>query len=281
MAIPGVSLNLYIIAVNLRDWARNARTGICDKILFSTAVICALLQLMITSDTILYYFTKYQKFDFDMILFIFMFTVFLIHATFWNTSCLSIYCCFIMVNFTHHIICRVKTWFLSKVNWLLVGSVVASFAINLPLFWTEHLNALKNTTKGFGNKLLVGNDASVYLSVIVGSCLPFLLTFLSNGLSVLSILRHILRMRKNQPQFTCPQFKAHVQASRSMTVRVIMDLIFQINIGLFVYTFEVSSNMQMMCWTVVALYPSTQALISIVGNPKLRKSFLWFRNVAE
>ncbi|XP_063789012.1 taste receptor type 2 member 40-like [Pseudophryne corroboree] len=194
----------------------------------------------------------------------------------WNTAWLSICYCVKLVTVTHRIFLWVKMWFPSSITKLLIGSAIWSVLVNLPFFWTAEMMFLQKTniTDGSGSFVIELNVLYSVTNMMLSYVLPFTLTFFCIGLSVTSLLHHVWRIRQNVSQdSSSPQLQALVRAAVTMTLHVLLDLIFLIIlIYVFAVTFYLNPVTEMLFWVYFFSYPSVISFILIFGNPKLRRS---------
>ncbi|XP_063789028.1 taste receptor type 2 member 40-like [Pseudophryne corroboree] len=200
----------------------------------------------------------------------------------WNTAWLSICYCVKLVTVTHRIFLWVKMWFPSSITKLLIGSAIWSVLVNLPFIWTVQIMFPQNTniTDGSVRSAMKLKILYTVLNLLLSYVLPFTLTAICIGLSVMSLLHHVWRIRQNVSQdSSSPQLQALVRAAVTMTLRVVLDLTFLI---ILIYTFAVSLNVspviETLFWVYLISYPSVQAFILIFGNPKLKRSLMVIRN---
>ncbi|XP_063789015.1 taste receptor type 2 member 41-like [Pseudophryne corroboree] len=198
------------------------------------------------------------------------------NMSFWNTAWLSICYCVKLVTVTHRIFLWVKMWFPSSITKLLIGSAIWSVLVTLPFFWTAEMifPQKTNITDGSVSFAMTVNVLYTVTNMLFSYILPFTLTVTCIRLSVTSLLHHVWRIRQNVSQdSSSPQLQAHVRAAVTMTLRVVLDLIFLIIIiYMFAVSFYMSPVMNALFWVFLFSYPSVQSFILIFGNPKLKRS---------
>ncbi|XP_040296197.1 taste receptor type 2 member 9-like [Bufo bufo] len=269
--IPGTSLNLFIIAVYLKFWRKPTRAGVCEKILLSTAITHVCLQVTLGLDAGLDFFEIYCI---DALAYkaIFLVIVFLIDVTFWNSTWLSIYCCLRLINISHRFFFGFKAWFSSSIVRLLLGSAVIGLVNAIPFIWMFNLRGCPNGTED-SSRIMRVTYYWVLVNITFGCCLPFSLTLLCNGLSVIHLLRHVWRVKQNNSPMSSPQLSGHVQAAKTMILRVLVEFGFQVVMVFLMLSVDIYNSVQMVCWTILCYYPSAQSIAIILGNPKLRELF--------
>ncbi|XP_075687748.1 taste receptor type 2 member 40-like [Rhinoderma darwinii] len=278
--VCGTFLNSIIVLLNFRFWRDNATSETHNKILFLIGLVNILLQATLIVDTIFETFYSYLL-DKNFLLFLFSLEFTLIEVNIWNTTWLSIFCCVRLVNFSHWFLLKIKAKFFAFFPQLIIGSVLVSTAMNLPLYWTTTLDIPHNVTycTTSGRRFIV-NYYYIICSSLFGFSVPFSMTCVSIGLSVTTLLRHMWRMGGRDSHLTSAQLQGHSRAVRTMVIRVILDIIFSIVtvIGTSVSVI-LNSPVYSVLWIIVLTYPTSQSLILIFGNPKLKSAVYGFLKV--
>lgn len=271
--MSGTLLNSLVAVVYFRLWRGMSDWCSYNGILLLIGLVNLFYQWCLTVDSLFKYSHMYDLFDKKLCLFLFSLQLTLVGVSLWNTTWLSIFYCTRLVNSSHWLFLWIKDKFFLFLPQLMAGSVLFSVVITLPLFCATSMEIPQNRT---GKLTLCSYNVDVndiILSPVIGFCIPVPITCLSIGLSVRTLVRHIWRMRRSH--IAAPQLQGHFQAVRTMVVRLVLEIIFFIIIVIGTFT-SLSSNstMKSICWTNTLTYPTTQALILITGNPKLKKK-LW------
>ncbi|KAM5152724.1 taste receptor type 2 member 40-like [Mantella aurantiaca] len=271
--VSGVTLNSYIVTVYVWEWRKKKAFNVCDKIVLLLALTGIFYQCLCTIDSLMYYFGASSPHSKIQNIYAFVFYIFMMGESFWNTAWLSIYYCLKLVKSSHHILLQVKRRLSSSITQLLIVSLVALFFMTLPLPWTLHFHYENVTEDPTANRHSIKTDLLyVPLYIAFGSVLPFLLSFICIGLSVMSLLSHVQQIRHNSSQFSSsPQLEGHLRAVRTMILQVSLCLVLCLSV------FSMILLAEYLVWLVrififiaITSYPSAQAVISIQGNPKLR-----------
>ncbi|XP_018425665.1 PREDICTED: taste receptor type 2 member 41-like [Nanorana parkeri] len=230
--ILGTFFNSLILSAYIRDCRQSLNLGDYDKIVFLMASVKVLLQCLITYGGILFYGELYRLLSNETFLPFFVILLSSVDMCFWNTCWLSVFYCLKLVNISHQAFQWLKSSFSSALPLLILGSVVGNTAINLPFFWTTEIHFLQNVTGNSSiNTYSFNMDFSfAACNVMLTCCLPFLITFLCIIFCITSLLRHVRRICKNEPKVQYSRIQAHIQASRTMVLRLFLDLIFILNI---------------------------------------------------
>ncbi|CAN2390120.1 hypothetical protein PRIEUP_LOCUS156 [Pristimantis euphronides] len=271
--VCGTFLNSIIVVLNFRSWRDVATSKSYNKILFVIGLINSIIQVHINLDTIFETFHVYLL-SRNLLVYTFTFCMILISINVWNTTWLSIFCCVRLFSSSNWFFLRMKVKFLSSLPLLIVGSILVSSAINLPLFWTTKVEIPQNTTSSpiSGYKMTMDYHCIVFVSLF-DICLPVSMSCVSIGLSVTTLVGHIRRMGSSDSHLTSAQLQGHYRAVWKIVIRVFLDFFFYtvVVIGTSV-EFLLNSPVMSYLWMTVLLYPTSQASILILGNPKLRSA---------
>ncbi|XP_068103505.1 taste receptor type 2 member 7-like [Hyperolius riggenbachi] len=275
----GVFINSQIVLAYVKGWRQNRKVHVLDQILLSTAITNILLQNFVTLDNIFFQLYIYVLYAKEMIIYVFILIILLIECSFWNTSWLSVYYCLKLVKISHPFVLWMKARFSCFVCYILIGTAIGSLAINFPFVWTMHVDFQDNVTNPTGNSYKIQMDLSYTIfDLMLGCFLPFFLSFVSLGLSVLYLLKHVLRVKNNGSHIPGPQIEGHIGAVRTMILRLILDLTFCVTIASSVTSeYSVSTAWDSVWWTMISFYPSVQSLVLILSNAKLKKKLCCHR----
>nr|NP_001165508.1 bitter taste receptor 54 [Xenopus tropicalis]BAE80434.1 bitter taste receptor [Xenopus tropicalis] len=263
----GTILNSSIIAVYLSDWKKGVKCGECDQITLSMGCNYLLIQCFI----IIFWAFRFYGLDLpfaEKLTFAintgFWFSV---PLSFWLTADLSICYCLRLVNLSSALFNQIKRRLSRIVTPLLLWSVGISFIFPVTRIFAIQID--QNET--FIN---LENTSNVNLGIVIPAvafnvCLPFIITSICIVLSLISLLRHIRRMKQNT-QFGSPQLKNLIRACRTMFLLMALNFIF----SLIICSSMLISDRMGTVWGKGALLgnmlnPSCQAIVLIFGNSKL------------
>ncbi|XP_077305927.1 taste receptor type 2 member 9-like [Lithobates pipiens] len=274
--VSGLTLNAYIVVVYVREWRKKKGFNVSDRIVLLLALIGIAHQCSFSVEGLNFYFGSHLPHQRGLNIYVYVFHIFLMNENLWSTAWLSIYYCLKLVKFSHRIFLQLQRRLSSSITQLLIVSLVGLFFITLPLPWTLQLH-YKNIIKdppGINYTLpyMAMDVRYVPLYVVLGSLLPFLLIFICIGLSVWSLLSHVLQIHHNSSQFSSsPQLEGHLRAVRTMILQVCLCLALYLAIfNNLLFSMSIGIIVKIMLFTILISYPSVQAAISIQGNPKLR-----------
>ncbi|KAG8536690.1 hypothetical protein GDO81_025843, partial [Engystomops pustulosus] len=268
--MSGNYLNSFIVVVYFGIWRRMSDWCNHNVILLVIGLVNLSYQWCLTLDNVFKYLQIYEKFDQKLCLFLFVLQFTLVGASLWNTTWLSIYYCTRLVSSTQRLFVMIKEKFFSLLPQLMAGSTLWSVIITLPLFWAKNMEISQNETNDLDICSYKVDPYYIIPGLVLGFLLPVPMTCVSIGLSVRTLVRHIWRMRRSH--LMSPQLQGHFQAIRIMMIRVFCEIFFFVIIVIGNFT-SLSSNstMEIIYWITVLFYPTSQALILVLGNSKIKK----------
>ncbi|XP_073416656.1 taste receptor type 2 member 4-like [Dendrobates tinctorius] len=277
----GIIMNFLIFYVYYRDFTQGNPLTVCDQILSSMTVSSLLLQCTLLITVIIHYAPTSALILRRSTIYNFFMIFFFSEVSFWQTALLSTYYCVKLLNFSHRFFRWLKKTMLTCTMRLMMVTTVVSFLINIPFVWTLHLDNPYNVTEDMTGTTYTFNLQSLHVSLnlMLGSCLPFLVTFTCISLSVQAILRHVWHVGQNGLQFSSARLGSLVWAACTMSLCVFCDLTFSVNvIGTLLSSFSMTDVLFSICWVILNSYGNVRSIILISGNPKLKYG-LFRRNV--
>ncbi|KAM4011886.1 taste receptor type 2 member 9-like [Anomaloglossus baeobatrachus] len=278
--VIGILFNIFIIIQNILDWKHGRRLSLCDKILVLMAVNNVCLQCDMNVATFLYIvFPSMVQFK-NAYSTLSVFLIFQFYFSFWITAGLCIFYCLRIVSFKHHLFVRLKMNFSDVVARFLMLAAAGSFGISVLSIWHIEVapsNENANVSSGvFMNDIFILVSPSYkVLSIVVGCCIPFILTVLSIILTLFSLVRHIRTMKYHQAGFSMPRMDAHIRAARIMVHLTALYAAFYISeVCLLASSLNIDTFWEFLSLIFVLIFPTAQSLIIILGNSKLRSSCL-------
>ncbi|XP_044130508.1 taste receptor type 2 member 41-like [Bufo gargarizans] len=267
--MSGTFLNSLVVVMCFGLWRRMSDLCNFNGILLIIGLVNLFYQWCLTLDNVFKYSDIYETFDKRLCLCLFYLQFTLVGVSLWNTAWLAIFYCVRLLNYSHWLFLQVKEKFSSFLPQLMVGSVLWSAFITMPLFWETTMEIAQNQTEKRNVCHYNVNAYYIILRPTLGFCIPFLLTCLSIGLSVRTLVRHINRMRKFH--ITSPQLQGHFRAAKVMVTHVYLEISFSVVIIIRTCTLRSNSIIEGIYWANILLYPTSQALILIFGNPNLKR----------
>ncbi|XP_068103531.1 taste receptor type 2 member 140-like [Hyperolius riggenbachi] len=269
----GIILNSSIVAVYFRDWKNSRYFSVCDKIFLSKALLNIVQQCLISINGIVIYVALYLLFAKKMYVLVFICNFSLVYGNFWYSAWLSIYYFLKLVKHSHRFFLQLKKTLSSSTVLILILTMLGMVFINLPSIWAIDQVFPQNETiiQSGDNYQIKINDLFGVLNLVCGGCFPFMATFVCIGFSVASLLSHVWRRQKNVSLNTSsPQTQGLLRAVRTMSLQLTINGVLYMAV-IFVYQTPFASEtiLDLIQWTIIVSFPSAQAIILILGNPKL------------
>ncbi|XP_053550843.1 taste receptor type 2 member 41-like [Bombina bombina] len=274
--IIGVSLNSFIAAFTIKNRIRGEPQSPVDLILTVLGLSHVMIQNVqlfgfVAAVTVSDLLCSYKIYA--------IFTLFyaLNLSSSWTTVWLCLFYCIKIVTFQHCLLMSLRLRLPTLVPRLLSGSVIVSFSY-MALFTliTEELTPLfkdLNYTECNDQQQLPAKQflTNINYAFDFGVSIASLLVLLSLGLTLTSLGSHVLRIHKGLFGISSSQLTAHINASRSIALFLILQ------IGLYVVqlissTIEITGD-TVWYWCISFIlysYSPLNALLLIMGNRKLR-----------
>ncbi|MEE6517968.1 hypothetical protein FKM82_028604 [Ascaphus truei] len=272
--------NLFVVAVNLKDWIRGRKVFTSDMIItslgFSNLCIQALLAVSIYD-----YLVSGGIYSLDNISqLIFLIRMFVFSSSLWFATWLSVFCCVKVVNFKQSILVRLKLRISAMMPWLLFGSLLFSLVISLPAHWDLYkdespINVTVNASVG---STITGIHFQSRCSCLFGIYLlgcfaAFTLFCVAALLLIASLCQHIQRMGQDESVLTTAQLQVHVSAVRMAISLLIINISFFVPAVLLLTSAVVAGTvLYVVCSTFICVSPALLPVVLILGNVRLRKA---------
>ncbi|KAG8433458.1 hypothetical protein GDO86_017657 [Hymenochirus boettgeri] len=273
----GIILNSFIVAVSLRDWKKQRNLSVCDQIILTMGCSNLIFQCLVTFEGPYLVFGLYQQFHKESAVAVYIVFYFFVYVWFWNMAWLSICYCFRLVRCSHWFFIRLQNRISSSVTQILLGSWGFLLIMNIPLIWTLHLEARQNTTitTTIEDFNFQPNLQYLFFNIIVGSCLPTLITSISVGLSLVSLVSHVWRMKHNTNHSGFPELKIYIKPCITMFLLMLMGALYLLATSIYVLRkFSMGHFWDVVCFLFLRSSPLTQAVIVIFGNSKFQVAWL-------
>ncbi|XP_056670763.1 taste receptor type 2 member 7-like [Monodelphis domestica] len=281
--IMGTLINVFIGLVNCIDWVKSRTISLVDFIFLSLAFsrICLLLIMLASGMLGLLYRDIYETRETLLIL-----SHLWIIASYSNISfvtCLSVFYFLKIAHFSHPLFFWLK-WRMNKVVlMILLGSLLMFLFMSLLLrkeFTDKFIKSTerkeeKNHTEFF--QMRKTHFKVMHNLFYLGPLILLSISLISCVLLVLSLWRHTWQMHLNATGSRDPSTEAH----RRVIIWMLSFLFLLILYYVGVFTSISASSMlekrmvEVLGVVIAGVYPSGHSFILILGNSKLRQSFLW------
>ncbi|KAM9034360.1 taste receptor type 2 member 7-like [Sarcophilus harrisii] len=273
--IMGILGNGFIGLVNFVDWVKKRKIYLVDIILTSLATsrIGLLFMILFNGFTM----TLYPEiFDYENIMRLIdgVWTM-TNHLNVWFATCLSIFYCLKIANFSHPLF----LWLKWRINKVILIILLASLLISV--FFSFLIT--KNYNEIFKSFILRKNKRNntssfIYSKMLLnlGSLFPFTVSLISFFLLILSLWKHVQKRKLSSLDARDPSTEIHLRALKTMISFLILFVIYCLTF--FIATsndFFPESELVMIFIQIIApIYPLGHTFILIWGNIKLKQTSL-------
>ncbi|XP_073529531.1 taste receptor type 2 member 40-like [Phyllobates terribilis] len=280
-SLVGFLVNLIIVAANFLKWKRNNSLQTCDKIISSLAISRVLFIFNIIIRNGLFQFFPRLLQTKIISLFLYSLTMFLYYTSHWFAAILCVFYCVKIVTYNYKLFVFLKTRISTMVPWIILNSLLISLISSLPFHWFGYDLKLQNSSNVSTENMTKNghvidyNFTNQFLVFVAGSFPPLLIFCFANFLLIHFLLIHTRRMSGVGSHNHSPNLKSHFCALKSMSLFLVLQIIFFICMSLFAsgifyhlkysfYTF----------WIILCSSPLFHSLYIIYSSSELRKPFL-------
>ncbi|MEE6487076.1 hypothetical protein FKM82_014788 [Ascaphus truei] len=191
----------------------------------------------------------------------------------WFSTWLCVYYCLKIVTGTSVFYNRMKVRFPRMVPWLILSSVMLSTTISVSQVWFIMKNSLNSTANVSATDTTYVAAEYLYSFSLLSYTLVSSLDFLINSMAALTILislyRHVKRVKLNAGTFRSPKLEAHYGAAKTVTSNLILYIIYffaQIS-----NIFSHDENRDLISSIAIYVSISLIPVILVLGNPRMTK----------
>nr|XP_056714815.1 taste receptor type 2 member 4-like [Euleptes europaea] len=268
MVVIGVMGNGFIVLANGLDWIRSKRMSPSDMILTALS-LTRLLYLGLILGTHCLFLIDVDNFKIlpEPVVFLWEF----INATtFWMTACLAAFYCIKLVNLPHVFFVKMKLHISWLVPRLLLGSVLVSLFISLPIIRLAKCSHCCNETsvvRRNGNMRCLSKTLSGVKYIVCNSP-SFIIVLASSVVLIRSLLQHAQKMRQNAGGLKDYQMDALIKAVKTLlSFAIFFSASFVAMVSLATLTSPWTTVTSII---VITAYNSGHSVILIATNPKLK-----------
>ncbi|KAM5152757.1 taste receptor type 2 member 40-like [Mantella aurantiaca] len=268
-------LNISIILAN--SWRQGQKWNHSDLIHLIMGLVNIIFQCSLTGQCVVFVFFLQVLLLREVYRPATYITMSLMYCSYWLSAWLCIYYCISITNLSHRVFAQVKKTFSIYLPHLLLLSMVVSFIITLPIIWT--VRVMINQSLGNGSYDSAVTSASfsfnfpyIQAANFLGCCFPFLLTLISVGVTVSSLLKHMWKVKQHDSGFDGSKFRAHIHAISTMILFLTLFIIFYVDESLF-FMMDLSTKgpMTVTGWIIFTSFPLAESIIIIQASAKLRR----------
>ncbi|KAF6086968.1 taste 2 receptor member 3 [Phyllostomus discolor] len=279
--ILGMLGNGFIGVVNVRSWFKSKRISWSDFIISALALSRIVLLWILFLDCVSMAIYSKVLAELGPLEVIGIFWTFTNHLSIWLATCLGVLYCLKIASFSHPRFLWLK-WRVSRVVvWMLLGALLFSFGSAISLIPQFQIYYLLRETAGAGNVTEhFGKQMGKYQQIHVLNMLwytpPLILCLASYILLILSLGRHMQQMRQSRSSPSDASTEAHRRA-----IRIILSFLFLLLFYFLAFLVTSSSYLlprpemaTIIGEVITMLYPASHSFILILGNNKLKQTFM-------
>uniref|UniRef100_A0A8C5R8Q5 Taste receptor type 2 n=1 Tax=Leptobrachium leishanense TaxID=445787 RepID=A0A8C5R8Q5_9ANUR len=271
VSLGGIISNIFIFALNVKD-CRRKRLSSCDILVSSIAfsnILFQCLAAVFCSSAVLWddFYTS------DGIISAMTVTCFFLRSfSLWFSALLCADYCIKIINNNQAYFLWLKVTLPKNVPWLGCGAAVVSLVTSLTAIFDHSFSMKKIPAPGNTTMLVYINTKPkcncFYAIYLLSTSLAFALCFTSVISILVSLYKHVRRMKRSSENNN-----AHLTAAKTLTALLLLYIYFFAAVS---YLFNISSigtnPVFFYCLLMISSFPLLNALILIMGNPKLRTS---------
>ncbi|KAM9003136.1 LOW QUALITY PROTEIN: taste receptor type 2 member 7-like [Sarcophilus harrisii] len=273
----GFLVNAFIGLVNFIDWANPGRVSTLNFIITDLA-ISRIILLTITSVIIVLAFNLIESFG-NELRFLNSLWYFCGLSSAWFDASLNVFLFLKIANFFHPVFLWLKRRVDKVIFRMLIGCLIISLLICLPL--TEIIFSIYFDSTNKGNMTGKIQDCGTYcfyskIIFCTADLLPCILCLLSCFLLVLSLWRHTQQIQVHFTNYRDPSTEAHIKAMKFMVSSIFLFLLYyMVNIIALLSTSKFSNNLGItLALVIMDIYPMAHSIMLILGNSKLKQASL-------
>ncbi|XP_045711685.1 taste receptor type 2 member 3-like [Phyllostomus hastatus] len=279
--ILGMLGNGFIGVVNVRSWFMSKRISWSDFIITALALSRIVLLWILLADSIIlvFFFNIYIYGSSGDIIHVFW--TFTNHLSIWLATCLGVLYCLKIASFSQPMFLWLK-WRVSRVVvWMLLGALLFSCGSAISLIPQFQIYFLLRESVGTGNvtehlRKQMGEYQQIYVLNMLWYTPPLILSLASYLLLILSLGRHMQQMRQSRTSPSDASTEAHRRA-----IRIILSFLFLFLFYFLAFSITSSSYLlpsremtKFIGQLITMLYPAGHSFILILGNNKLKQTFV-------
>ncbi|XP_068103369.1 taste receptor type 2 member 40-like [Hyperolius riggenbachi] len=281
LAVMGISLNAFIVSFSFESLKIRLAYNSTSVVYFTMGLVNIFMQLILSTASLILAFWPTLYNVRAILLTMIELSMTAMYSSFWLTGWLCACYCVTISNFSHRFIVGLKQFLSSFLPHVLFLSVMGSFVMSILLFWMADMEfptqfPTNNTSEFFLSPTVLLSPVYRVMVNLLGCGLPFILALGFTGVTVVSLITHMIRMKNNISGYRGPNLHAHISATRTMVLFFTFSIIFYTIESLFLaYVKGMASDLLItISFFVIMAFPTAEAIIIIQAIPKLRKIIL-------
>ncbi|XP_026368221.2 taste receptor type 2 member 3 [Ursus arctos] len=279
--ILGMLGNGFIVLVNGSSWFKNKIVSLSDFIITNLALSRIVLLWILLVDGVLMVFSSKVHDEGIVMQIIDIFWTFTNHLSIWLATCLSVLYCLKIASFSHPTFLWLK-WRVSRVVvHMILGALFLSCVSAMSLIQEFKIYSVLSGIDGTGN--VTGHlrkKRNEYKVIHVLGTLwtlpPLIVSLAAYFLLILSLGRHMQQLQQSGISSRDPSTEAHQKA-----IKIIISFLFLFLLYFLAFLITTSSYfipgtemVNIIGEVVTMFYPASHSFILILGNNKLKQTFV-------
>ncbi|XP_008148685.1 taste receptor type 2 member 3 [Eptesicus fuscus] len=286
--VLGMLVNVFIVLVNGSSWVKSKKISLSDFIITNLALSRIVQLWILLFDCVKKILLSKLLFNGVLLQVTDIFWTFTNHLSIWLATCLGVFYCLKIANFSHPTFLWLKWRVARVVVWMLLGGLLLSCGDVMSLihefkiyYVLQGANNSGNVTEHFRE---LKNEYEV--TRVLGTLwklLPLIVCLASYILLILSLGKHTRQMQQNRTSLSDPSTEAHKRAIK-MVLSFFLLLLFYFLAYLltsFQYFLQGTVMTELITEVSAMFYPACHSCILILGNSKLKQTFvelLWCKS---
>uniref|UniRef100_A0A8C6XFQ4 Taste receptor type 2 n=1 Tax=Naja naja TaxID=35670 RepID=A0A8C6XFQ4_NAJNA len=218
VTLMGMTGNGFIFISDGHDWIQSKTHSGSDLLLMSLSLTRFIfLGITLTFHCISFLDINQPKYAGNITVF---FWTFFNATTLWITTCLGVFYCVKIVNFTQPFLVKMKLRISNVVPHLLIAVMLVSLISALPFLWIkDHTQSYNNTE----HRQEMMDQMSLFgMLYILGTFPSFVIFFISSVFLIYSLVHHAKRMQNNSLGFRDQRMDVHLKTIKILTSFLIL-----------------------------------------------------------
>ncbi|XP_071985506.1 taste receptor type 2 member 117-like [Engystomops pustulosus] len=271
--------NLFILIVHSQNWLKTHDFNPSILIINSIAFINIFFQGTLTFHRVTaFVFLKFYLQSL-MVIPVVAILISLTFSSLWCSTCLCFYYCIKIVNFSSSFFYKIKAKIPVLVPWLLIIFIAKSWAIGLTAYWDLYMYINPMTDSTTNNETLIFSYSlnsrckCIYQIYMLFAAVAFAIILVTAGSIVISLCKHMKRMKKNSEDSGNSRLHSHLSAAKTVTSLFLLYLIFYSSlISVFSEAENNDSFIFILSFVLASCFPTFNSIVLIIGNRKLSDS---------
>ncbi|XP_077915983.1 taste receptor type 2 member 3 [Halichoerus grypus] len=279
--ILGMLGNGFIVLVNGSSWFKNKTVSLSDFIVTNLALSRIVLLWILLVDGVLMVFSSKIHDEGIVMQIIDIFWTFTKHLSIWLATCLSVLYCLKIGSFSHPTFLWLK-WRVSRVVvHMILGALFLSCVSAISLIQEVKIYSVLSGIEGTGNvtehfRKKRNEYKVIHVLGTLWNLPPLIVSLATYFLLILSLGRHMQQLQQGGISSRDPSTEAHQRA-----IKIIVSFFFLVLLYFLAFLITSSSYfipgsemVNIIGEVVTVFYPASHSFILILGNNKLKQTFV-------